>query len=975
MTESISSVDNHVQLRDSIPLPGRKSFHVLVIRTWNERLDHLTKENHYLDALALGCEFFRDQGKTLVGLKGPKEKRKTVIAQKLISILLKFLDVAMTSNFPLEGNMAVLSNYFEEIVPPCVNACMTVKRRDLLFENVWQTYALDPFAKAAYLESLEAFILSDQLRNLPVSITQEFVNHYETVSRLEALEACLTHINVASLDIHQVMNVCWLHGLYDAIIYVYNNGMLDYVAPAEELLGVLTGAMANPSLAQNQIDLGNKILVYVSCCLAGRAYPYGEVPADRKAKVKYDVYNCLTALHTKRPKDDELAYPYLRTLLRFDAQGLLNVVAIAFEEPEFNTENGRCQKQRLVDSIEKIVCEEEGFSATQRGYLFTFIARQIAKGDNVFDPSRDLFDKFLDVLTETSYDSPSDQTASSHHEERQQALLELINAGGLKYFDREKLVLRSEAVGFFKILETLYEDSREYDKVLQSIISDVPRRVQAFAYVQKVLLEDSYDNGAKAAIEKAFMKQLDALVAVDVKKTAMVVFYHMPSYTPLVIANLEERRESLYHFLRHAIEYKDRGGGSSSAENLGSRKAEQEIEKDQTFEKFVDLMCEFEPRKVASLLKSRHSTYNADAMLKICRKRGGEEVTDAIAFLLEAEGRSVEAFELLKQSLDARLVKVKEVDADDGLFWSQVNASVVILVQVCQRAASADGARDSPLTQEGMEALWFQLLDSLLVPQRLMEKPAPALKEVVRHVVNSAIGYIPLRSVIEKILQDPVYQSGSFGDVKDFLVEMMEMYHYEETLLKSTITLVRDDVHGQLLKRQAGARRGISSRDLGCDQCAEHVALKGGRCVVFQCGHKYHMPCLAMAGCVVVSELGEESWHCYKCVTKRNRGTEELTRQSESAAPPPGPSVASERPAVGLGDRDLAQITDQKLVQAKAYLDGLRLSKPPLTMMEDMSRKKEEAKQDGVHIEGAPDDGNVSIFDRPDFALKLWSGR
>ena len=86
------------------------------------------------------------------------------------------------------------------------------------------------------------------------------------------------------------MNVCWLHGLYDGIIYVYNNGMLDYVSPAEELLGVLAGAMAAPGegeggLAQSQIDLGNKILVYVSCCLAGRAYPYGEVPPDRKAKV------------------------------------------------------------------------------------------------------------------------------------------------------------------------------------------------------------------------------------------------------------------------------------------------------------------------------------------------------------------------------------------------------------------------------------------------------------------------------------------------------------------------------------------------------------------------------------------------------------------------------------------------------------------------------------------------------------------
>ena len=84
--------------------------------------------------------------------------------------------------------------------------------------------------------------------------------------------------------------------------------------------------------------------------------------------------------------------------------------------------------------------------------------------------------------------------------------------------------------------------------------------------------------------------------------------------------SVEHHREALYHFLRHAIEYKESGGGgAASEENLGSRKAEQEIEKEETFETFVDLMCEFEPRKVASLLKARHSTYSADAALKICR--------------------------------------------------------------------------------------------------------------------------------------------------------------------------------------------------------------------------------------------------------------------------------------------------------------------------------------------------------------------
>ena len=38
------------------------------------------------------------------------------------------------------------------------------------------------------------------------------------------------------------MNVCWQFGLYDAVIYIYNNGMMDYITPAEELLNLLAQA-------------------------------------------------------------------------------------------------------------------------------------------------------------------------------------------------------------------------------------------------------------------------------------------------------------------------------------------------------------------------------------------------------------------------------------------------------------------------------------------------------------------------------------------------------------------------------------------------------------------------------------------------------------------------------------------------------------------------------------------------------------
>jgi hypothetical protein len=40
---------------------------------------------------------------------------------------------------------------------------------------------------------------------IPTQIVQEFVTHYEKREKFEALEACITHLSVMCLDIHQVI--------------------------------------------------------------------------------------------------------------------------------------------------------------------------------------------------------------------------------------------------------------------------------------------------------------------------------------------------------------------------------------------------------------------------------------------------------------------------------------------------------------------------------------------------------------------------------------------------------------------------------------------------------------------------------------------------------------------------------------------------------------------------------------------------
>ena len=74
--------------------------------------------------------------------------------------------------------------------------------------------------------------------------------------------------------------------------------------------------------------------------------------------------------------------------------------------------------------------------------------------------SRELFKKVLDVLTDTR--------EKSHHEERQQALLDMLSAGALDYLEDE-VKLKAQNVGFYRLVKDHFrysEKAKKYEKNL-----------------------------------------------------------------------------------------------------------------------------------------------------------------------------------------------------------------------------------------------------------------------------------------------------------------------------------------------------------------------------------------------------------------------------------------------------------------------------------------------------------------------------
>merc|ERR1711981_1283779 len=92
--------------------------------------------------------------------------------------------------------------------------------------------------------------------------------------------------------------------------------------------------------------------------------------------------------------------------------------------------------------------------------------------------------------------------------------------------------------------------------------------------------------------------------------------------------------------------------GKSTSTSLSQ--ANSKLQSAELYERYLELMCRFDPKAVASYLRSKGSglPYRPDVALGLCKKH---HLTDAEAYLLEQEGRIVEAFVVIKNNMDNKM--------------------------------------------------------------------------------------------------------------------------------------------------------------------------------------------------------------------------------------------------------------------------------------------------------------------------------
>ncbi|XP_030899512.2 vacuolar protein sorting-associated protein 8 homolog isoform X1 [Melopsittacus undulatus] len=913
---------------------GTKSVHVMTLRSWRERVDHLLKQEHLTDALALAWSFHEGKAKAVVGLSGDTSKRKAVIADRMVEVLLHYADRTL-KKCPDQGKIQVMEQHFQDVVPVIVDYCLLLQRTDLLFNQIYDKMSENSVAKGIFLECLEPYILSDKLRGITPQVMKDLLLHFQDKNRLENLEACIVHMDITSLDIQQVVLLCWENHLYDAMIYVYNSGMNDFISPMEKLFKVIAPPLnAGKSLTDEQVVMGNKLLVYISCCLAGRAYPLGDIPEDLVPLVKNQVFEFLIRLHSTEGSVDEEVYPYVRTLLHFDTREFLNVLALTFEDFK-NDKQAVEYQQRIVDILLKVMVENSDFTPSQVGCLFTFLARQLAKPNNTLFVNRTLFDQVLEFLC-----SPDDD---SRHSERQQVLLELLQAGGIVQFEESRLIQMAEKAEFYQICEFMYEQELRYDKIIDCYLRDPVRKEEVFNYIHNILSMPGYSVEEKQSVWQKALEHIEELLLLSPCKAADLVAIHFSEQIESIITNLQDQF-LLFQFLRSLLD--PREGINQELIHLPPSITEQ----------FIELLCKYSPGQVLETLK----------VLEHCRLEETIQITqkhqlhEASSYLLEKKGDIHGAFLVMLERLQSKLLVLTQDDESSAelTLLENIEDTLMKTIALCQR-------NSHNLDQQQREALWFPLLEAMMSPQKLSGSSqcrySESLKSLTMQVLNNMAAFIALPSILQRILQDPVYGKGKLGEIQGLVLGMLDTFNYEQTLLETTTNLLNHDLHWSLCNLRASVTRGLTPKQDYCCICLQQYKRRqetADEIIVFSCGHLYHSLCLLSKECGTVTK-GLMRWMCYKCNSSNKGGklSENFSELKKGSGAP-------------LAQASSESLLDPQQIQAFDQLCRLNRGTSRLALLTELSRGHSSEKHGLLSISHG-DPSTSSIFQNENFQLHL----
>ncbi|KAI1761655.1 Golgi CORVET complex core vacuolar protein 8-domain-containing protein [Hypoxylon sp. FL1150] len=742
-------------------LMGFNDVSIGAISNWADRLIALMENGDYISAIQLATSYYTgDANKLTVGLPEDATLRHKMVRDKVMEIMSASLKYAFGQR--QKSKASIDDQHLQRLAQTCFIACQSVGDLDFLFDEMYEWYE-DAGVEGIFLEVLEPYILDKAISIVPPTAVKAMVAHYVGKGWESRLEEMVCHMETATLDIDQITSLCKQHGLYDALIYVWNQALFDYITPLIDLLILLVPLMQNTSTnsMEDQIFEVNslKMFPYLSYTLTGRVYPTSErmddeVASQAKAEIYWFLFSGKSITWPKgsgktfltRPRDEEEpSFPYLRMILQYDAPSFLSALNEAFEDPFLNESqekqlNGGTGKdlpeeqifgltvdRQYVVSILLEIMNPNDFAPQDTIYLDMFIARNLPKFPQYLLIPGSTLDKVLAGLCNyPGEDLAEDAQLSAEY------LLSIYQPP-----DVSTLIPLFKEAGFYRILKRTYRNDKQYGKLLQTYFEDAEDLEETFSCIAECLRSQvGLPKRQIQDVHDVIKRHSQEFVELDPVQAAQTLGLYAPDLHRFVLVSVDEGSELQYIYLKTLLE-------PDSEETSGQATAS--LDRD-FVEQYVQLMCRYNPSHVSDYVGIVQATnLRLDKLLPTMEDTG---VVDAAVILMAREGQVKDAMDRLTKHLETLesalhgLVTSTNENVEDGEIQEAAEDLLRGLqkythvgIWLCQgqmktsKKLNAVGRRGSPSPGDLSpdEALWLDLIDTTVqITRRLSSVVTPS---------------------------------------------------------------------------------------------------------------------------------------------------------------------------------------------------------------------------------------------------------
>lgn len=632
------------------------------LSNWADRLIALMENGDYMGAIQLATLYYTgDADKLTIGLPEDSELRHSMVQEKLMEIMSASLKYAFNQR---QKNPAKIDDsHLQELAQACFVACQSVGDVDFLFDEMYEWFE-EGGVEGIFLETLEPYILDRTVTVVPPAVVKALVTHFVTRGWESRLEDLICQMETATLDLDEITILCKQHGLYDALIYVWNQAMNDFITPLIDLLTLLVPHMqdgeyvAGDEMEQDFYAMNAfKIFPYLSYILTGRVYPTEEhMPEDVQSKAKAEIYWFLFSgktiawpkgsenpFRTRPAEASEPSFPYLRMILKFDAASFLSLLNEAFEDPFLNESpekhlNGGAGRdlpeeqifgltvdRQYIVSILLEIMNPADFAVDATIYLDMFIARNLPTySQYLILPGSTLTKVLTGLCNYPGSDLAEDAQLSAEY------LLSVYQPP-----DIAALIPLFKQAGFYRILKRIYKHDEQYGKLLETYFEDPDDRESTYKAIADCLRpQTGLSKRQLHDVHQVIREHSRELVEFDPIESAKTLGRFAPELHPHVLQTVSDEPSLQFTYLRTILE----------PENAPAAKEDRDL-----IEQYVRLMCEFDSAHVSQYVGLVQSTdLRLGQLLPTMEKTG---VVDGAVILMAREGQIQESMSRLIKHL------------------------------------------------------------------------------------------------------------------------------------------------------------------------------------------------------------------------------------------------------------------------------------------------------------------------------------